>query len=45
MLQRLIKVINRLAEPDAKSSGLPVDDHKLAAAALLVHATLVDGKA
>ncbi len=44
MLQRLIEMINNLADPEPESSALAVEDYKLAAAALLVHATLVDGK-
>ncbi len=44
MLQRLIKVINNLADPQPENHKLPQEDYKLAAAALLVHATLVDGK-
>ena len=43
MLQRLIKIINTLADPEPESQVLPQEDYKLAAAALLVHATLVDG--
>jgi len=34
-----------MSEPDQQDAILPEDDYKLAAAALLVHATLVDGKA
>ena len=45
MLQRLINILDRLAEPDANKSALPEHDYKLAGAALLVHATLIDGKA
>ena len=45
MLQRLIKIINNLADSEPENTPLPLEDYKLAAAALLVHATLVDGKA
>ncbi len=45
MLQRLIKIINNLADPQPEDTLLPQEDYKLAAAALLVHATLVDGNA
>ncbi|MCP4933801.1 MAG: TerB family tellurite resistance protein [bacterium] len=45
MLQRLIKIINNLADPEPENLRLPKEDYKLAAAALLVHATLVDGNA
>ncbi len=45
MLQRLIKIINNLADPEPEKLKLPQEDYKLAAAALLVHATLVDGNA
>ena len=45
MLQRLKLMISNLVEPETGSGTLPQDDYKLAGAALLVHATLVDGKA
>ncbi len=45
MLQRLKTMIDHIVEPQKDARALPVSDYRLAAAALLVHATLIDGKA
>jgi len=43
MLNRLKKMIDGFAGSDRAKPDVTADDHKLAAASLLVHATLVDG--
>ncbi len=44
MLNRLKKMIDSFADSGQGKASMPADDHKLAAASLLVHATLVDGE-
>jgi len=45
MLSRLKAMVERLAPADEQSIEASIEDHKLAAAALLVHAVHVDGQA